>query len=654
MLFKKNKLDQDQRRYIRLDTVFPIEVRILSLDGGSSLSEGLQGFTRNISEGGICLEISGLTAELLSLIKAKQVKMYLKMDFPVLKNPVDALAQIAWVSNEPDNPNRYSIGLRYEKIDPLLANKIISYVYLKKAIFPLFTAAIIVSVIVIAGNAYINAKLARNNKKLVQQYVQVIREIDSARQFISRIGKDKTQLEEKIKVSEISIDTLVKEKNALMEKLEAQESGGPEKIAKLRGSIEKLMFEKAELLQALSLLGKKEDKFHEALVSLDKKRSVLEKANFDKMYHWLKVHQNPRTGLVMSFEGDKNIAEWGFVYDQSLAAQGYALFGDFERAKKLLDFFSRKAKKDQNNLFYNSYYVDDSEPAEYIVHSGPNIWLGIAILQYAKKSKDFSHLLVAEQIARGIMKIQEQDKDGGLRGGPEVKWYSSEHNLDAYAFFDMLYGVTGNIRYAQARDKTFAWLTKHTYDSRDVPVKRGKGDATIATDTYAWSIAAIGPEKLKKAGMDPDKIMGFAEQNCAVQVKYLRPEGNVVSVKGFDFAPQRHVARGGIVSPEWTAQMVVSFNIMADFYRKNNTSDKVSIYEAKAKEYLANLAQMIISSPSPSGQGDSCLPYASAQNADTGHGWATPQGSSTGSVAGTAYTIFAYYNYNPLQIDNKQ
>ena len=59
---------------------------------------------------------------------------------------------------------------------------------------------------------------------------------------------------------------------------------------------------------------------------------------------------------------------------------------------------------------------------------------------------------------------------------------------------------------------------------------------------------------------------------------------------------------------------------------------------------------MIISSPSASGQGDSCLPYATQENADTGHGWMTPKGRATGSVAGTAYALFAYYNYNPLQL----
>jgi hypothetical protein len=56
-----------------------------------------------------------------------------------------------------------------------------------------------------------------------------------------------------------------------------------------------------------------------------------------------------------------------------------------------------------------------------------------------------------------------------------------------------------------------------------------------------------------------------------------------------------------------------------------------------------------MSSPSPSGQGENCLPYASQDFVDTGHGWYTPKGKDTGSVSGTTYTIFAYYNYNPLE-----
>ena len=60
---------------------------------------------------------------------------------------------------------------------------------------------------------------------------------------------------------------------------------------------------------------------------------------------------------------------------------------------------------------------------------------------------------------------------------------------------------------------------------------------------------------------------------------------------------------------------------------------------------------MMIVSPSKMGQGEGCLPYASQDNVDTGHGWRAPDGSRTGSASGTIYTIFAKENYNPLGPD---
>jgi hypothetical protein len=174
--------------------------------------------------------------------------------------------------------------------------------------------------------------------------------------------------------------------------------------------------------------------------------------------------------------------------------------------------------------------------------------------------------------------------------------------------------------------------------------------STIATDTYAWTIASIGPQKLEEISMSPDRIIEFAEQNCSVEVDFKRPEGQTVKIKGFDFARQRHLARGGVVSSEWSAQMVLAFKIMSDYYYKKNMVAKARVYALKAQDYLAELGKMIISSPSPSGQGENCLPYATQDFVDTGHGWMTPKGNYTGSVSGTTYTLFAYYNYNPLEL----
>jgi len=638
-MFKRESLRAERRQYIRLDSAFPVQFRILSLDGEKALSDWLQGFTNNISKGGVCLAVNNLKPELAKLIKDRQVKLFLDIEMPLAAMPVPATAKVAWVKEVTGQPNKYLIGLSYEEIAATANIRIMRYAMAKRLFVPVSVTIIIILGLSFVMGSYINVKLIKGNKALVEQLVRLIQESSIAKQTVKVINKEREDLQLKLQALQLRIRTAEEEKVRL----------GVSQTAQKNAMIEKLIQEKAALQEQLIVVQHKENTVTEELLRLDKKKATLEKANLDKMYHWLKIHQNPRTGLVMSFEGASDITDWAFIYDQSLVAQAYTNFSDFERARKILDFFDKKAKKTKG-LFYNAYYVSDGSPAEAVVYSGPNIWLGIAILQYTKKSQDFNYLGLAEEIASRINDLQNQDSDGGIRGGPDVEWYAAEHNLDAYAFFNMLYKVTAKKQYLEARDKALKWLVRHTYDKTGLPIKRGKGVLTIATNTYAWSIAAIGPEKLEELGMNPDMILEFAEKNYSVEVSYERPEGQTVKIKGFDFAARRHVARGGVVSSEWTAQMAMSFKIMADFYYKKDMIAKARTYELKADEYLQGLGNMIISSPSPSGQGESCLPYATQDFVDTGHGWATPKGKSTGSLAGTTCTLFAYYNYNPLEL----
>lgn len=510
------------------------------------------------------------------------------------------------------------------------------------------TAAVILGLF-IAANSLINIRLSQGNRVLVQQLVGVLQESSLVKRNLAEISREKDELKIQMHELELRITTAEVQKSRLEGETKVGSDEYSKKLEELSSLIYGLSQEENALKEQLALASHKEDVAGEELLRLDKKRATLEKANIDKMYHWIKAHQNSHTGLVISFEGDRDIRGWALIYDQSLAAQVYTYYSDFGHAHKIFDFFLNRAKK-KDGLFLNAYYANDEEPAEYIVHSGPNIWLGIAILQYTHRTLDKRYLGLAEEIAGRLIDLQNQDKEGGLRGGPALEWYATEHNLDAYAFFNMLYLITGKNKYMDSANRVLNWLAEHTYNKPDVPIKRGKGDSTIATDTYAWSIAAVGPSKLEKMGMSPDRIMEFAENNCEVRVDYMRPEGRKIKIRGFDFAPERHVARGGVVSSEWTAQMVVAFKIMEDFYSKRGMTAKARGYKLKAEEYLSSLGSMVISSPSPSGQGESCLPYATQDFVDTGHGWLTPKGKSTGSLAGTAYTIFAYYNYNPLEL----
>ena len=640
----------ERRRYVRLDSVFPIRFRIESQDGAEVFCDWVQGFTHNISKGGFRLDVNGLSQQVQELLKNRHLSVSLKIRMPLNRPFVSARAKVAWLKDGPAGSEDFFIGLAYENIDENSKKRIINYARFKKGL-PVFLFGLIFVLAAGAGfNGYLNLKLIKGNRALINQLVGILQEISVAKHKIKDINVQKDDLGLKLDALGVRMKTVEEEKAEFSKKAKQEEEKSSQRIKELNDMIEKLSRQKAPLQEELLVLENKENTVTEQLLRLDMKKVVLEKVNFDKMYRWLTVHQNPRTGLISSFEGDDGILDWAFIYDQSLVLQAYANFSDFERAQKILEFFFKRAKK-QDGLFFNAYFAKDGAPAEYVIHSGPNIWLGIAVLQYTHKTQDPRYMRMAEEIARAVMRLQGQAQDGGIPGGPDLEWYSTEHNLDGYAFFNMLYKITQKQIYLDARDKVLKWLIEHTYDKVDAPIVRGKGDATIATDTYAWSIAAIGPEKLNALGMNPDKIIEFAEDNFVVKVSYNRPDGQNIEVKGFDFAPQRHLPRGGVVSTEWTAQMVMAFRITADFYQKKAMASKAKSFDDKADDYLTQLCNMIISSPSPSGQGEGCLPYASSDFVDTGHGWVTPKGKTTGSVSATAYTIFAYYRYNPLELN---
>jgi len=652
---KRGYLGKEQRQYVRLDTVFSVQFRLVSLDGKSNLTGWLQGFTNNLSKGGICLCVNNLEPQLAQLIKEHKAKVSLAIDLPISRKPVGALSYFSWIREEIACPGKYYIGLHYELIDAVANKRLMRYARGKKLFIPVVLTTIVLLAMGLALNSVVNNKLEERNRRLVGELSVVIRETEEIKQQINGINREKESLQSNIQALESRIQAIENEKALLKDEASVELKEKSKKITEKSKKInefnillQQLAQEKDRLKGQLAFLHIKESAVSEELSRIDEKRATLAKASIDNMYQWIKVHQNPRTGLVMSFEGDGDIGGWAFIYDQSLAAQAFINYGDFQRAGKMLDFFNKKAER-KDGLFLNAYYANDGAPSEYVVHAGPNLWLGIAIAQYTRKSQDKKYLNLAEDIAEGIIRLQNQDPEGGLRGGPSVEWYATEHNLDGYAFFNMMYSLTSKQKYLSARDKILAWLVKHTYDKMDIPVKRGKGDSTIATDTYAWSIAAIGPKKLEELGLSPDRIMEFAEKNCVADVTYTKSDGEMVRIKGFDFAPQQHVARGGVVSSEWTAQMVISFKIMSGYYSKKGMSAKAANFQAKAEEYLFSLGKMLMSSPSPSGQGENCLPYASQDFVDTGHGWYTPKGKDTGSVSGTTYTIFAYYNYNPLE-----
>ncbi len=644
---------KERRRYIRLSTVFPVEFKLNSGEG-VSLSDWLEGFTSNISKGGICLVANNLKVDTLKIVESKKAKVSLKINLPFKKSPIDALTKVAWLRKIKTEPfNQYIIGLEYEVINQADNKQIVKFAKFKRR-FSFFVTLLVVflAASVIASGVY-NYKLYSHNRKLVKRLLTNVDQSSLLEGRIDRINKEKSQIEVRIFEEKNKNAVLLEEIKSLKSAIERtkgiEKKEYEEKLAALEKEINRALLEKNKLAERLKTLEETQTKAQEKLLVLNKEYTPIKEDVIDNMYGWLLSHQHSRTGLVASFEGTDQLNDCAFIYDQALVAIAYIIREDYDKAEAIFDFFSNA--KLVKGAFANGYYISTRDVFEYIVHAGPNLWLGIAILQYIHKSNDNQFLPLAEKIASWIIALQSEDKDGGIRGGPDVSWYSTEHNLDAYAFFDMFYTLTKKEKYKNARNKVLKWLEKYAYDNPQIPVKRGKGDSTIATDTYTWSIASIGPEKLIAIGMDPDRIISFAEDNCSVEVDYKSSSGAMKKVKGFDFAKAANIARGGVISCEWTAQMVLSYKIMSVYYAGIKDKNNALYYKDKANKLLSELDKMIMCSPSRTGQGCGCLPYASSSFVDTGHGWRTPKQEQTGSLAATSYAFFAYYGFNPLALD---
>lgn len=643
-MFKKNPEFLEKRHYIRLEHVFPVEFQFLSapLEG---LVLWYQAFTQDINEGGLCLTVNHLDAQAASLLEGKKNSILLHINIPLGTETVTATGRPIWIKKfEGASSLRYLVGVAYERIAQADNKRIMRYIGARKFIKALtITLAVVLSLGVVT-QGYINKRLRYENEYLLRNLFLNTR---AQKNFI----KNRDTLLVRIQEQEFLLGQSGRKINVLEDHLSKVKDNDRKIMENLNKSLEEMRKYQDRLKKELvGLLAQKKYVEGEAQETAQA-AGVLEKQIADKLYKWLVLHQNNRTGLVASFEGDEDSKDMGFTYDQALAALVFLKAGDTDKARKIFDFFL-SAKKIDSGAVANGYYVSSGDVSEYIAHVGPNVWLALALCQYAKLTNDLTYKGLLEDIARWLDTMK--DKEGGLRGGERLTWYSTEHNLDAYALYRMLAQITGDPAYQNNASQTLDWLNNNVYSKIYLPlVKRGKGDATIATDTYAWSIAAIGPERLKEIGMDPDGIMEFAINNCGVTADFQKPDGSFVKVKGFDFAKHQNLARGGIVSCEWTAQMIVSFGIMADYHARHNNTEKERYYRQLSGDYIFELSKMVMTSLSPVGQGEFCLPYASHEFADTGHGWRTPKGNRTGSVAGTAYYFLAIEDFNPLRLLNE-
>ncbi|MBP9733354.1 MAG: PilZ domain-containing protein [Candidatus Omnitrophica bacterium] len=634
-----NPPGSERRRYVRMDTVFPVEM-VLRRASKQEASAPLQGFTRNVSLGGLFLEFRSLPAAEAMILESREASLELLIHVPFLPKPYSISSSAAWLSKkEEDGRSIYQIGAQYDEAGSWIAKRIMRYAKVRRLIPRVFSATILLLLAVVAGLIFTQLHLAQENRRLVSSIVESAQNRDAMVRDLEMMASRQRKL-----AADLSA---VKNQQSRSSEAIAAEGLSPDQLNFLNQELAASLRRESDLKNELALVNQQRAQKHEALSATSDAAGQTQEEILGQLVSWLERHANAQSGLVPSYEGDPKLDSKSYTYDQALSVIVFALFKKDEAAQKILSFYKDRAGKTDGG-FVSSYDTPSGQPVEWNVHVGPNVWIGIAALQYQRMTGDTTYSGLAQAIGGWLLDLQAKDPEGGLRGGPKTEWFSTEHNLDAYAFFGMLHRTTGDPRYQAAQDRVFGWIMKHAADRQSGAFRRGKGDATIATDTFSWSIAAIGPARLAESDFDPEGVMEFAEEHCRVEVDFERPDRQKVRVTGFDFAKPQNQGRGGVVSTEWTAQAVVTFRVLENYFESAGNAEKAAYYRDKINFYLNELQKMIISSLSRVGQGHGCLPYASAENTETGHGWRTPAGHRTGSVAGTAYGVFAWLGFNPF------
>ncbi|MDD5584979.1 MAG: PilZ domain-containing protein, partial [Candidatus Omnitrophica bacterium] len=415
---------QERRQYIRISTVLPVEFFTVDRDG-KRITPWLQGFTRDIGRGGICLVVNDLWQGFWDKFNTPGATLSLKINFPFGK-AIFVTAKPSWQVRETKGDfTQYKIGLEFINARPRETGILFNYALFKRYL-PIGVMTIL-GVFILSSSLLFwkNTALIKENRRLVKEYVSIIEkrsviqgtlEKEDQRsallaQQLDEIQKARTSLEKQLAHAERDYAGIVNVKET-------------ESVQAAKDKIDLLKKELNRVNKEADSLKAKEQERYASTLALQSKATILslEQLQFsqkiiDGLSAWIKNRQDLVRGLVISFEGDRNLEKICYTYDQALAAIVFCITDNRIAAERIFNFYLRRVNRGEE--IYNAYY-SSGEAAEYTVHSGPNAWIGLAVLDYTKKTGDRKFLPIAQKVATMLDAIM--DSEGGIKGGPNDGW----------------------------------------------------------------------------------------------------------------------------------------------------------------------------------------------------------------------------------------
>ena len=202
-----------------------------------------------------------------------------------------------------------------------------------------------------------------------------------------------------------------------------------------------------------------------------------------------------RLALVRSYEipvGDpsyERLLNWSWTYDSAVTAAAFVASGNQAQAKQLLDQLT--ALQNSNGSIDFAFNVATGAGVP-LYRSGTIAWLGLAAAAYDQTFKLSTYLTTEELAANYLLSLQ--GSNGLIRGGPDVTWTSTQHNLIAFAFLARLGSeltgdgeTTAAARYQAAAAQISAGIAKYLFvqDSTGAWFREGLEDNVQSLDVQA-------------------------------------------------------------------------------------------------------------------------------------------------------------------------
>lgn len=124
------KESDNRRKYLRLDTIFPIEFQVVGKDRREPISEMKEGFTRNLGKGGMGIFAKTLKEhdkEIFNFVP-HETKLRLIINIPLDNEPIESYATVEWVERQPGPIlDTYFFGVSYDFINEIEYDRIVNY-----------------------------------------------------------------------------------------------------------------------------------------------------------------------------------------------------------------------------------------------------------------------------------------------------------------------------------------------------------------------------------------------------------------------------------------------------------------------------------------------------------------------------------------------